>query len=395
MACVRDNKAGGLLGKKVSPRLMPPSEGGYKYFKIKDLFDVSSSKSVDKSGLKITTLRDESYPFVGRTQINNGIQAYTKHLEFEPNPAKTFSVIQVGESVMQYRESPWYASQNIFLLIPYDKRLCNCFLYIISATNKALMKFNGGYNDYPTISTLKELEIYLPIDSQGNIDFSYIEERVRELEEERVRELEAYLQAAGFSDCSLTLAEREALNKFMGGVVRNKSFEIPSIFHIANTHNILKSDVVFNSGTIPYVTASANNNSVVSYISYKNELIERGNSIMIGGKTLVITYQPMDFFSNDSHNLVLRIKDKGGQSESCALFAVTALYKSLLPKYSWGDSISKQKIQNDKVYLPVTDNGSIDYSFMETYISAVKKQVIGRLKDFIAHEKNVYLHAIS
>lgn len=390
MACVRDNKAGGRLGKKVSPRLMPPSEGGYKEFTIDSLFSVpANSSKISKKDSELNGL----IPIYSSESSNNGIIGYCNHTPHWKVSESTPRYLIFGDHTRTFNiaEKDFCIADNVKVLIPKQIMSVRVLLYIITIWKKAIP--NLGYARHWSVA--KNVKILLPISRDGNIDFSYIEERVRELEEERVRELEAYLCAAGFSDCSLTLAEREALNKFMGGVVRNKSFEIPSIFHIANTHNILKSDVVFNSGTIPYVTASANNNSVVSYISYKNELIERGNSIMIGGKTLVITYQPMDFFSNDSHNLVLRIKDKGGQSESCALFAVTALYKSLLPKYSWGDSISKQKIQNDKVYLPVTDNGSIDYSFMETYISAVKKQVIGRLKDFIAHEKDVYLRAIS
>ena len=390
MACVRDNKAGGLLGKKVSPRLMPPSEGGEKEYKLEELFQ-SSNGDYD---IQKTHLNGKGEAVVSSGESNNGVVGKTD-IPARVFSANTITVDMFGNSYYQVQPYKMVTHARVFSLSPINEmRLSEKIgLYVLAKIRYFKKLFS--YNNMCSWEKIRKLSIVLPLNKYGNIDFSYIEERVRELEEERVRELEAYLCAAGFSDCSLTLAEREALNKFMGGVVRNKSFEIPSIFHIANTHNILKSDVVFNSGTIPYVTASANNNSVVSYISYKNELIERGNSIMIGGKTLVITYQPMDFFSNDSHNLVLRIKDKGGQSESCALFAVTALYKSLLPKYSWGDSISKQKIQNDKVYLPVTDNGSIDYSFMETYISAVKKQVIGRLKDFIAHEKDVYLRAIS
>lgn len=53
---------------------------------------------------------------------------------------------------------------------------------------------------------------------------------------------------------------------------------------------------MLGSGNIPYVTASEGNNSIVSYVSYDDEMKEEGNSIMIGGKTLVITYQPKDFF---------------------------------------------------------------------------------------------------
>ena len=234
-------------------------------------------------------------------------------------------------------------------------------------------------------------EIYLPITSNKKIDFVFIEERVRELEEERVRELEAYLKEAGFEDCILTQSENDALRMITEGKKKMQRFAIIKKFKVANSHNILKSDVIFSSGTTPYVTASEGNNSIVSYISYKPEMVEYGNSIMIGGKTLVITYQPRDFFSNDSHNLVLTINDEAGRNESAQLYMVAALYKTLGPKYSWGDSISKAKIKNDVVYLPVTTDGdTIDYAFMSTYVSAIKKQCIARLKQEIAKERSAY-----
>ena len=136
---------------------------------------------------------------------------------------------------------------------------------------------------------------------------------------------------------------------------------------------------MLGSGNIPYVTASEGNNSIVSYVSYDDEMKEEGNSIMIGGKTLVITYQPKDFFSNDSHNLVLRFNDENGRTENIQLFFVAALYKSLSHKYSWGNSISNKKIQTDTVLLPVTSSSTFDYTLMETYIRALKKNLIGCL----------------
>lgn len=221
-----------------------------------------------------------------------------------------------------------------------------------------------------------------------------MESRIRELEESHIRELEAYLIAAGFEDCELTQSECDALSRIHDGQKQMRSFKIVDEFTVANSHNILKSDVVFGSGSTPYVTASEGNNSIVSYISYKPDMIEKGNSILIGGKTLVVTYQPDDFFSNDSHNLVLTINTEAGRTESAHLYMVAALYKSLSPKYSWGDSISKAKIQNDEVYLPIADDGTIDFDFMETYITAVKKQCIARLKEEIAREHKAYEQAV-
>ena len=198
----------------------------------------------------------------------------------------------------------------------------------------------------------------------------------------------------GIKDSSLTKLEKDSLLAFTTGTKEMKKFSLVKVFGVTNSHNILKSEVVYGSGKVPYVTASEGNNSVVSYISYKDSMIEHGNSIMIGGKTLVITYQPKDFFSNDSHNLVLKVADEKGRSELAQLYMVAALYKTLGPKYSWGDSISKAKIQKDVVYLPVMGDGkSIDYSFMENCISAVKKQCIASLKATIEKEQPVYSEA--
>ena len=37
-------------------------------------------------------------------------------------------------------------------------------------------------------------------------------------------------------------------------------------------------------------------------------------------------------------------------------------------------------MEKDKVSLPVDTNGRIDFDFMETYIRAIMKQTIGKLK---------------
>ena len=196
-------------------------------------------------------------------------------------------------------------------------------------------------------------------------------------------------------DCELTEEERSSIELMNRGNVVFNSFYVTDdhkkkrengVFVVKNSHNILQSSVIAGSGNIPYVTAGEGNNSVYAYISYDKNQIEEGNAIMIGGKTMVVTYQADDFFSNDSHNLVLYVKDKRLRKELIQLFMVASLNKSLKPIYSWGDSISKTKIVKDKINLPVTSSGSIDYKFMETYIRAIEKQTIQRVKDWRAKE---------
>ncbi len=155
-----------------------------------------------------------------------------------------------------------------------------------------------------------------------------------------------------------------------------QSFKIVDIFEVKNTRNILARDVVKDSGTTPYLCASKENNAVNSYINYNADFLDKGNCIFIGGKTFVVTYQQKDFYSNDSHNLALYLKDTHSKTKLNQLFIITCIYKALNNKYSWGDSISNTKIQNDSILLPTNPHGGIDFNFMRTLINALMKQTI-------------------
>ena len=274
-------------------------------------------------------------------------------------------------------------------------------LYLVSTMS--YMRNLFSYNNMGTWSKIKKLYITLPISQSGDIDFAYMESRIREMEEYRISEMEeyrisemdAYLNVTGFQNCELTEEEQNVLYLVDNGNVKFKSFHVTDdtnngrrngIFVVKNSHNILQSSITPNSGNKPYVTAGEGNNSISTYISYDKSQIEKGNAIMIGGKTMVITYQAEDFFSNDSHNLVLYVKNPLLANELIQLYLVASLNRSLKPIYSWGDSISSRKIKKDIFSLPVTPSGDIDYHFMETYIRAIEKQIIQRVKDWRAKE---------
>lgn len=148
------------------------------------------------------------------------------------------------------------------------------------------------------------------------------------------------------------------------------------MFNVNNTHCILSTEIVPGSGATPYLCASAENNAVSSYIGYRADLKEAGNCIFIGGKTFVVSYQEDDFFSNDSHNLALYLYDEVNATKPHLLFMAACIAHSLGHKYTWGNSISKQKIKGDFVSLPVTASGEIDFAFMDSFIRELEEERI-------------------
>lgn len=139
--------------------------------RIGDLFKVSVSKGYDAGKMIFLDKTSYTFEFVGRTKNNYGVQGYVEKLDTEPNDPETISISQIGTVNAQIRKNKWYSSQNIFVLNPIDKKLVN--LAIIAFINKKLLKYKG-YSSYPTLQTLKEQTIQLPI-KDGEIDFEYIE----------------------------------------------------------------------------------------------------------------------------------------------------------------------------------------------------------------------------
>ena len=70
-----------------------------------------------------------------------------------------------------------------------------------------------SYGKKRSQKALKNEKILLPT-LGGEINFSFMEKFIEELERERVEELDAYLRATGLKNYELTDAEKSALAKF-------------------------------------------------------------------------------------------------------------------------------------------------------------------------------------
>ena len=153
------------------------------------------------------------------------------------------------------------------------------------------------------------------------------------------------------------------------------TYQITDIFLVKNTNCVLRRDITPDSGVYPYVTASSANNGVSTYVNVEPLLLDKGNCILIGGKTLAFSYQENDFVSNDSHNLALYLIESKYRKENIYLFLLTALKASLSKSYKWTDSISHRAIQKNTILLPSCTDGTPDYNFMGKFIDNLAKHV--------------------
>lgn len=320
---------------------------------------------------KVEVLENGKFPYIVRTSLNNGSKGYINENEEFLNDENTISFGQ-DTATMFYQEKPYFTGDKIKILKSKDNRFNkkNAQFFIMTMT-KSFSSFSWGSSSF-SVKIIENQKLSLPT-RKGKIDFEFIENFISELEAENITKLEAYLVATGLKDYTLTVDEEKVLEDFENE--KFNEFKVIDVFDVKNTKNILSRDIVENSGKTPYLCASRENNAISSHISHNEEYLDKGNCIFIGGKTFVVSYQEKDFYSNDSHNLVLYLKNEEEKSKLTQLYLATCVNKSLGHKYSWGDSISNRKIQTDKVSLPV-ENKQPNYEIMETFISAIQKLVI-------------------
>ncbi|WP_370408162.1 restriction endonuclease subunit S [Tenacibaculum dicentrarchi] len=320
-------------------------------------------------------------PLVSNSSINNGVMGFS-NLEAN-NKGNTISCSDttLGAETMYYQDNDFIGYSHIQHLVPKFKYFNQAIAsFIISACRISTEKQYDYGNKFNRVA-MNNTKIQLPT-KNGKIDFDFMENFINDLETERIAKLDAYLVENGLHDYELSAKEKQILLDFEKD--KFEEFNVIDIFDVKNTGNILSRDIVKNSGVTPYLCASSENNAISSYISYDEKYLEKGNCVFIGGKTFVVSYQEKDFFSNDSHNLSLSLKNEEKRDKLTQLYLATCINKSLGYKYSWGNSISGTKIKKDKVKLPIKSKKP-DYEIMETLISAIQKTVV---KDVVLYVKN-------
>lgn len=318
-------------------------------------------------------------PFVTAGETNEGISA------FIGNPVTIFSENTITIDMFgsaKYRNYKYGADDHV-AVVHTEKLPRHAAIFVTSAIHKSSYTgmFDYGRNFYA--KDADQLNITLPC-TNGLPDYDYMESFIAQLEASYIAELEMYLSESGLIDNKLTEEEKKALEDYE--FQEFCAFKVTDCFTVINSASILSRDIVENSGDTPYLCASRENNSVSSYISYDNKFLDKGNCVFIGGKTFVVTYQEEDFFSNDSHNLILYVKHDEKRTKLNQLFLAACIDKSLGHKYSWGDSVSNKKIQKDIISLPI-QYWHPDYSFAETLMSAILKTIAVDLVKYIKNKQ--------
>lgn len=362
-------------GKRVSPRPTKLKAWAYKEFKIGKLFCAQTGDT----DLQQKDINDKGSYFINSGVEGLGIKGKTdkKAKTFNEN---TITIDFFGNAYYRDFKYKMATHNHVFSLSGSVIRNRSVGLYLVSAMTYMRRLFS--YNNMGTWTKIKELSITLPITQSGEIDFVYIESLIREMEESRIREMEAYLKVSGFENCELTEEEKYAVD--MLTCKKFRCFNIGSLFNISTGRDIIISRV--NDGVVPLISHQHDNNGIskrIKQLDYRT-LFNHSNTLSLADRGVFYATTQIENFHIGTRVKALTFRD-GEHKEEVRLFFVTSINKlqTLFTDYLVN---ATDKLPFLKIHLPVTPTGEIDYHFMETYIRALEKQTIQRVKDWRAKE---------
>ena len=320
-----------------------------------------------------------NFPAYSSESTNNGIIGYTDSPEFicdDEHPV----FVTFGDHTCSFNiaTKSFSVLDNVKVLLPSIHNI-RCLLWIITAWQKQIP--NLGYARHWKIA--KNCIVELPT-KDGEIDFDFMESFVAELEIQRVAELSAYLTVSGYDNYELSAEELNALQRFTELDDDNwGTYTVGNLFEKIATKKLpYKAKELPKQPTDDYVLpclTSSFQNQGLNYYAPKAGATVLNNVISIPSNSDVYRayYQTRDFTVLSDAYAIRWKSEEIGLSPNQYLFMVMCINKVTdLPIYSYKNKLGGWNVVKTKEIRLPEKNGKIDFAFMDTFISAIKKLAI-------------------
>lgn len=338
----------------------------WKEYRIGDLFDIHPTKAYKLTNSSLFE-EDGINPVVVNSSFNNGIGGYTNQPITEQGNIITFSDTTTA-TAMFYQEKPFVGYAHIQGMYPVgkyeDKWNEKSLLFFLSVFRNRAIKSNFDYVNKFTRESAKEMIIELPADKDGNPDFSYMEEYMKN-REIAVNELLAKLKLAKrFTDYEKIDTKNWSI------------YHLYDIFEVDSGTKLDKAKMNTTEPKINFVGRSNFNNGITQKVNEIQGLkpYQPGSlTLALGGAYLGSCFiQEEPFYT--SQNVVVLIPKENITFEA-KQFIATAIFKESQNNYRAFIKELNAHIKRDFIIkLPTNSDGTPDYDYMSTYVSRIKDQ---------------------
>ncbi|WRG58320.1 restriction endonuclease subunit S [Helicobacter pylori] len=366
-------------------------------FKLGDLFEVLSSKKIYHANtIKIhDTQIENSYPYVVRAATNNGIKGFIVDDPTFTNEKNTLSFAQDTFTVF-YQKQPYFTGNKVKILKPKFAFKSPKNLHFISAILQFILKpLTWGLGS--TTESIAEFKFSLPLKPTAktqtleDIDFTFMEKFIAELEQCRLAELQAYLKATGLENTTLSSDEENALNVFNGNHSGGNTscgltwqhFKLGDLFEIEKTLSFNK-DALTQGEDYDYITRTSQNQGVLQTTGFVNaENLNPPFTWSLGLLQMDFFYRKKSWYAGQfMRKITPKAEIKNKINSRTAHYFTTLLNALKRPLLSVLVRDIDKTFREQKIQLPLKPTAKtqtledIDFHFMRTLINALMKQTI-------------------
>lgn len=328
------------------------------------IFEIVKGKRLTKADM-----RDGNINFIGSSADNNGI---TNHISNRKNihPGNLITVAyngSVGETF--YQEEEFVASDDVNILYPkfdLNKYIALFLCSVIRAVGK-----NYIFIDKWKKEDMEKDVIYLPVKKDDTPDWKFMEHMMRKYEIDAQKHIE-----------NLVLVESMEKNK--RNLSKHKRFHLydEDLFDIDSGTKLDKVRMSNKAPSINFVGRANANNGVTDFIDeidgiepYKAGYL----TVSLGGEYLGSCFiQSKPFYTSQNVNVLIPRHEMSDYSKQ---YIATMVFREGRIHYkAFVNELNCHMKTDFTIPLPVKDDGSIDWEYMDSYMKNLKQISLERLK---------------
>ena len=208
----------------------------------------------------------------------------------------------------------------------------------------------------------------LPIDKDARPDYAYMEAYMKTVEKRLLTQYKAYL--ARVYDSNLNGGGRTEK-------IRWKSFFLNEICTIKSGVRLVSRHMI--EGKRPFIGATDSNNGVTNFVSNTNASLDSNLlGVNYNGGVGVCFYHPYEAVFTDD---VKRIKFKEHEGNRYVYLFLKTTILQQKSKYQYGYKFNGERMNRQKIVLPVMEDDSIDFKYMESYMHRQEVMLLQRYID--------------
>lgn len=334
----------------------------WKDILLGELFDFDKGNQNNMS-----STQEGKIPLVSAKKCDNGYKAFISDNGKKLYDGHCITLNNDGDGgagLAYYQPTKMALDSHVTALVPKVPMSKHTMLFIAKCISMQRSLFGHGRSINAT--RLRIFRLMLPVDQNGQPCYSFMDAYMKAVEKRLLTQYKTYL------------AQVHGTELNGGGnfeVTHWKAYSLNEICNIKPGVRLVSRQM--KEGSRPFIGAADSNNGVTNFVSNTNASLDsnvlgvnyNGNGVAIG------FYHPYEAIFTDD---VKRIKFKQHEGNKYVYLFLKAAILKQKSKYQYGYKFNGERMNRQKIILPVTANDTPDFQYMERFMRHQETKLMQR-----------------